>query len=278
MIDLHAHSLFSDGTYTPEELVEAAVKAKLAAVALTDHDTVAGIPRFLEAAAAVNLRAVPGVELSTSHQPGELHMLGYFIDHADRLLNEQLAWVRRGRRARNEEIMSKLHKLGLHIGWDEVQSYAGDEVVGRPHFAQAMVARGYATSSRDAFDRFLARGKSAYAQRRTLSPHEAIEMIRSAGGVPVLAHPFTLQMKPGPLRLFLGELRDLGLEGVEIYYSDHDSARQREYLKFAKEFDLVASGGSDFHGAVSPKIKLGRGFGSLRVPDEVVDQLYARKP
>ncbi len=278
MIDLHMHSIFSDGTQTPEELIDEAVRADVSAVALTDHDTVKGLPRFLAAAERNGIAGVTGVEVSTSYAPGEMHVLGYMINFKDRMFASQLEWIRNARHARNEEILHKLHRLGMHLGWDEVRSFAGDHVIGRPHFALAMVARGYVTSTKEAFSRWLARGCPAYARRRTVSPQEALEVIRDADGLPVLAHPFTLNANRLELRRVIKELKDFGLEGIEVYYPQHNADRTREYLKLAADFDLVPTGGTDYHGAMTPDLKMGRGFGSLRVPDDIVDRLLARKP
>ena len=217
MIDLHMHSTFSDGSYTPEELVEEGVKQGLTAIALTDHDSTNGIPRFLAAAEGKPIRTISGVEVSADFRRGTMHMLGYGIHHEERELNEHLKWIRSGRESRNQEILHLLNKLGFHITWHEVQSYAGEDVVGRPHFAAAMVEKGYVASRQEAFDRYLGKGKPAYAERRRLSPSDTIRLIRGAGGVPVLAHPFTLNLGRSDLRKLIGELTREGLLGIEVF-------------------------------------------------------------
>lgn len=277
MIDLHTHSTFSDGSLTPEELVRAAVRSGLAAVALTDHDNVAGVPRFLAAAAKMPLRAISGVEISADFYPGTMHILGYFVDPHNAPLEEALKWIREGRELRNEQILKKLIELGLKITWDEVKSYAGEDVVGRPHFAQALLARGYVRSKDEAFERYLGKGKAAYADRRRFSPTDCIRLIREAGGVAVLAHPFTLGLPFDEVRLLLRTLKDSGLGGVEVIYTEHTPEMQSAYDAMAKELDLVPTGGSDFHGVIMPDIKLGRGFGNLAVPDVVLEQLESRR-
>ncbi|MFH0880101.1 MAG: PHP domain-containing protein [Lentisphaerota bacterium] len=278
MIDLHAHSTFSDGSLTPEELIDLAVANGLTAVALTDHDSTKGLPLFLKAAEELPVRAVPGVEISADFSPGTMHMLGYFIRYDEADLNQHLAWIRNGREMRNAEILHKLNALGCHITWEEVACHAGEDVVGRPHFAQAMIAKKFVSGKDEAFDRYLGRGKPAYAERRRLSPAASVKLIRDAGGVPVLAHPFTLKLDSRELKKTLIELRSAGLEGLEVIYSEHTADMQREYLGMAKDLNLVATGGSDFHGAMSPDIKLGTGFGGLRIPDDIVPQLEARRP
>jgi predicted metal-dependent phosphoesterase TrpH len=277
MIDLHMHSSFSDGSHTPEELIAEAVQLGLTAIALTDHDTVLGVPRFIEAAIGTGVQAIAGVEVSTSFTHGELHLLGYFIDHHDPILKDQLNWIRNARQARNEEILHKLNKLGLHMSWRDVREQAGDHVTGRPHFARAMVARGYVRDVKEAFRRYLTRGAPAYAQRRSLSAQEAIDVIRGAGGVAALAHPYTLKLNLLQFRDVLQELRNLGLGALECYYPAHGLERTRDFVQIARDLDLVATGGTDYHGVHSPDLRIGHGLGSLNVPDEVIDQLMARR-
>lgn len=278
MIDLHVHSTFSDGTLTPEELIDEAARIGLKALALTDHDSTAGVGRLLAAAQGKAVQAIPGVEISADVKGGTMHMLGYFIEHDRASLNDHLKWLREGRDDRNREILHKLQKLGFHLTWEEVASYAGEDVVGRPHFAQALQAHGYVSNKDEAFDRYLGKGKPAYAERRRLLPDASIQLIREARGVPVLAHPFTLNLASQDLMKLIARLREEGLEGVEVFYPEHTPDMQNLYLKMAKELDLVVTGGSDFHGALAPDIQLGRGFGNLKVPDDVVEKLQTRIP
>lgn len=277
MIDLHCHSTFSDGSLTPEQLAEEAAKIGLSALALTDHDTVAGLPRFLVAAAGTAVRAVPGVELSVDCSSGVMHMLGYWMDVANPELIRQMEWIRDGRAMRNRAMLEKLNALGFAMTWAEVQSFAGEDVVGRPHFAQVMLQKGYAKDKNEAFDKWLGDGKPGYADRPRLTAEVAVALIRQAGGVAVLAHPFSLHIgKEAMAALFL-ELAGVGLAGVECYYSEHSADLTKDCLAMAKQANLVPTGGSDFHGEVSPGISLGSGFGGLNVPDEVLAQLEARR-
>ena len=278
VIDLHVHSSFSDGSFTPTELAVRGTEIGLSAMALTDHDGVDGVPLFLDACEGRPMEGISGVEISASVDHGTLHMLGYFIDPQDAKLSEVLEHIREGRSERNHRILDKLKALGLELEWDEVRAFAGEDVVGRPHFAQALLARGYVRSKDDAFGVYLAKGKSAYVDRFRLPPGESIALIAEAGGVPVLAHPFTLDLGAGALRSFTTELKEAGLQGIEVYYSEHSDRQRAEYLGLAAELDLVATGGSDFHGEINPAVKLGYGFGSLRVPDDVVDALRERRP
>lgn len=275
MIDLHCHSTFSDGSLTPEELVAEAERIGLTALALTDHDCLAGLERFLAAGAGKRIRLVPGIELSVDCAFGTMHMLGYWMRPDDPELNAQLEWVRDGRAMRNREILRKLNELGMAVTWDEVKAAAGDGVVGRPHFAQVMLAKGYAKDKGEVFDKWLGDGKPAYADRPRLTAERAIELIRGAGGVAVLAHPFTLRIGKESMAKLIAGLTAAGLGGMECYYSEHSADLTKEFLALAETNGLVATGGSDFHGEMSPGVSLGTGFGGLNVPDEVVDRLAA---
>jgi hypothetical protein len=275
MIDLHCHSTFSDGSLTPEELVAEAERIGLTALALTDHDCLAGLERFLAAGAGKRIRLVPGIELSVDCAFGTMHMLGYWMRADDPELNAQLEWVRDGRAMRNREILRKLNELGMPVTWEEVKAAAGDGVVGRPHFAQVMLAKGYAKDKAEVFDKWLGDGKPAYADRPRLTAERAIELIRGAGGVAVLAHPFTLRIGKESMAKLIAGLAAAGLGGMECYYSEHSADLTKEFLALAEANGLVATGGSDFHGEMSPGVSLGTGFGGLNVPDEVVDRLGA---
>ena len=277
MIDLHCHSTFSDGSLTPEQLADEAVKAGLSALALTDHDTVAGLPRFLAAAEGKSFRAVPGVELSVDCSSGVMHMLGYWMDTANPELVRQMEWIRNGREMRNRTMLEKLNALGFAMTWDEVQAMAGEDVVGRPHFGQVLIQKGYAKDKNEAFDKWLGDGKPGYADRPRLTAEVAVALIRQAGGVAVLAHPFSLRISRDAMASLFIELAAAGLAGVECYYSEHSAELTKEYLAMAKQANLVPTGGSDFHGEVSPGIRLGVGFGGLNVPDEALAQLEARR-
>jgi predicted metal-dependent phosphoesterase TrpH len=256
--------------------VAEAARIGLTAVALTDHDSTAGIGLFLDACRGTAVLGVPGVEISADIEHGTMHILGYFIDHQHAGLESMLVEIRDGRQIRNRKILTKLNELGMELTFEEVAAYAGDEVVGRPHFASAMIAKGYARSKQQVFDQYLAKGKPAYVSRFRLLPQDCIRVIREAGGVPVLAHPLTLGLGEKALRALVGEFRGMGLEGIEVYYSEHNEGVVRQYLKLAQEFDLVVTGGTDYHGTQNPDIRLGVGFGSMRVPDELVGALRSR--
>ncbi|MFH1969759.1 MAG: PHP domain-containing protein [Verrucomicrobiota bacterium] len=277
MIDLHTHSTFSDGSLTPEQLVREAERAQLSALALTDHDSISGLERFMAACSKSKLRGVSGVEISVDCNPSDatMHILGYFIDPANAELNEHVNRLRDGRQHRNKEILKRLNAMGLILSMNEISSFAGENNVGRLHFAQALMARGYVRTTQEAFDKYLAKGKSGYANRLRFKPLGGVEMIRQAGGIAVLAHPFTLNLGKQALADCVGKLVQGGLQGIEIYYPQHSPKLVRQYLDLAEQFHLVATGGTDFHGTPMPDVKLGRGFGVLDVPNAVLEQLDA---
>lgn len=276
MIDLHVHSTFSDGSLTPEALVERAARLGVTAVALTDHDNTAGLESFMAACRRDGrVRGVPGVEISADVEQGTLHMLGYLLDPDHARLQSVLKEIRDGRELRNRRILERLCALGMALSWDEVAAYAGSDVVGRPHFAQALVAKGYVASKEAAFRKLLGKGKPAYVDRFRLTSEKSVEVITEAGGVPVLAHPFSLQLGADELRTCVKRLRDLGLQGIEVFYPEHSRAQQRQYSELAADAGLVATGGSDFHGEINPDIEIGKGFGSLAVPDTVLEALLS---
>ncbi|MFA7159877.1 MAG: PHP domain-containing protein [Kiritimatiellia bacterium] len=277
MIDLHLHSTFSDGSFTPEQLAREAAKAGLSAAALTDHDSIEGVGLFLKACEKESIRGVTGVEISVDYPRGTMHILGYFIDCNSKKLNEHIDKLKAGRAARNTDILKKINNLGMPLKMAEVASFAGEGNIGRLHFAQALVARGYVNCNQEAFDRYLAKGKSGYVERDRLTPGGGVAMIVDAGGLPVLSHPFTLELSPPELEKQVAELAAAGLQGIEVYYPQHNPNLVRKYLALAQKFNLVATGGTDFHGKPMPDIKIGRGFGSLNVPDSVLAELDARR-
>jgi len=276
MIDLHVHSTFSDGSETPMALAVAAASSGLTAMALTDHDTMRGVNPFLEACSAHGLRGIAGVEVSAEYSHGTMHILGYLVQPGNVELENALESMRAGRGDRNQVILEKLNALGLVMTWDEVAAKAGEDVVGRPHFAMVMLDKGYVKTKEEAFDRYLAKGKVAYVDRIRLTPENSIALIRAAGGVAVLAHPFTLDYSNAELRRLLAHMVEVGLGGLEVYYSEYTAEQHHHYVALAREYGLVMTGGSDYHGSLNPDIALGRGFGNLKVPDELIAPLYAR--
>jgi predicted metal-dependent phosphoesterase TrpH len=275
MIDLHLHSTNSDGSETPEELVIGGRRAGLTAMALTDHDNMGGIAEFLAACRTQGMTGIAGVEISAAVEEGHgtLHILGYGADPEHPLMKENLGRVLDGRAWRNEQILARLNELGLELDWSEVQACAGEDVVGRAHIAQALIGRDYVSSVAEAFDRYLAKGCPAYVDRYRLYPEEGLRMIREAGGVAVIAHPFTWETDETRLEAGLRELKAQGLAGVEAVYSEYKAEQTITLLRLAKRLGLLTTGGSDYHGLAKPDIALGRGFGTLCVPDEYLTPL-----
>lgn len=275
MLDLHTHSCFSDGTDTPAELAAHARQAGLFAVALTDHDSVGGVPAFLEACREQGLSGVAGVEICVTTASGTLHLLGLGIDPAHAGLGATLGEMVQGRDLRNRRILDKLALAGLPIDARDIERLAGQDAIGRPHIAQAMIARGYVRNLQEAFDRYLGKGALAYVDRRRLTPEEGIRLIRDAGGVAIVAHPYTWLADPDALAAALPELMAAGLRGIEAYYSEHTPAMTIDLLRLARRLGLLVTGGSDYHGSTKPDIRLGVGFGRLQVPDALLAPLLA---
>lgn len=265
-IDLHLHSTASDGTNAPEVVVRAARAAGLQAIALTDHDTVEGIPPAREAAATAGLMLIPGVELSAYEAADEIHVLGLHLERLDQM-RDALAVFRASRRERAEGIVRLLNDLGVRITFDDVVSVAGDAAIGRPHVARALVENGWAMNLRDAFDRYLGAGRPAYMDKRRISIPESIELIHRCGGIAVIAHP-------GPYGTHerLERLAAMGLDGVEVIHPSHSAEDRARLLTLSKHLNLVPSGGSDSHGGADGA----RVVGAMKVPGEWLPLQEAR--
>ena len=244
-IDLHLHTLASDGRLTPTELIQLVAEQGLKTVSITDHDTTNGLAEAYEAAEAFpDLRIIPGIEMSADIPGDEVHVLGYFLEYEDPEFQAQLLEFRRGRVDRAKMMVEKLDTVGVHIEWEQVLKFAGDGTVGRPHIALAMVEAGYCKEPKDAFDEYLGRNGLAYAERPKMTPAEGVEMIKKVGGVPVLAHPtFMNDLEAG-----ISSLKQAGLLGMEVYYAKYDDDTVRHLARLAREYDLIPCGGSDYHG------------------------------
>ena len=280
-IDLHTHSRASDGTSAPAELFRLAAAVGLAAVALTDHDTTAGLAEFLAAGAEdPACRAIPGVELSCRFAAREIHVVGLFIDPADPDLAAFLLRQRRAREDRNREMLRRLAVCGFPLSPEEPEFEVPDRSnIGRPHFASALRRRYGFGSNQEVFDRLLGHGRPGYVPRRLGDPEQAIETLHRAGGVAVWAHPvYRCREDTAFLRRVTKTLVKLGLDGLEGYYSLFGAPETERVTRVAEEFGLALSGGSDFHGENSPQIALGTGCGGLRVPAELLAALEARRP
>ena len=278
MIDLHTHTNESDGTFTPAELVDAALERGLEALAITDHDTFAGYDQASLRARENGLDLVCGIELSTrlaGQREFTIHLLGYFLHEPPSV--EFRAWldeVLAERRDRNLRLIEKLRSLGVEIELSEVEA-VGRTLTGRPHFARVLVRKGYARNSEDAFRRYLGETAPSYVERH--GPHTAlgIQQVIAGGGLPVIAHPVRLGIRnPEAEEAVILELRDAGLGGIEVYHSDHRPNDVERYAGLAKKLDLASTGGSDFHGDAKPGISLGTGInGNLNIPRTVLDNV-----
>lgn len=273
-VDLHVHTIASDGSHTPAQVVRLAKKLGLGAIAITDHDTVSGCAEALQAGRAAGLPVVPGIELSTRADGVAVHILGYYPDITAHSLTETLAWIVRQRDERNMRIAELMAADGLPVSYEAMEKRFG-EVIGRPHFALTLVELGMAKSVPEAFLRYLNRGKPYFLPRKMLPVERAIQTIVRSGGVAVMAHPFQYKLDDAQLRALLHSCMELGLRGMECYYSGY-SAEQIAYLcALAEELGLIKTGGSDFHGLPKPQIALGTGTGDLNVPYSCYETLKA---
>jgi hypothetical protein len=274
MIDLHAHTTFSDGSLTPTELVEEATALGLTAVAVTDHDTVDGLPEALAAGERLGIRVVPGVEINLEHERVTMDVLGYFLGGGpSKELKAELAELRLYRDERNARILERLAELGYALEPYDLAAAAENGAVGRPHIGEALVRRGYAGSITEAFERFLRRGAPAWVDRRRLSLGAAMRLLRASGGLPVLAHPGIIHTDAAGLEHIVRDAARLGLAGIECFYPLHDEATVARCLALADKYALAATGGSDFHGSVKPDAHLGIGSAGLPLPDELLANL-----
>ncbi len=276
-IDLHTHSSASDGTDSPADLIARAHEAGLTAIALTDHDTLSGIDEARTAAAATDVRFVPGVELSVDHDGRKIHLLVYFLEPGAGPLQDRLADLRAARDRRNVLIVARLRDLGYDIDVAEVAAHAHGEAVGRPHIADALVAKGVVSSRAEAFDALLGDGGIAYVERERLTAAQAIRLATEAHAVTSVAHPYTIDGNADTYPALFAELRDIGLTGIEVFYPEHSADLRRHLATLAGDLGLVATGGSDYHGTGKPGLGVGIGFGDLTVPDTVVAELEERR-
>ena len=270
-IDLHVHTTASDGTASPAEAVELAKAAGLSAIAITDHDTVSGYAEAAEAGKALGVEVIPGIEISTKYGRA-VHILGYYIDPDSDKLAPVLEWVVRDRDERNRKMAGLMAADGLPVSYEEMHRRFG-AVIGRPHFAEVLVELGLAKDVRDAFDRYVEKGQKYYLPRNFLSIERSVEIIREAGGIPVLAHPFQYKLDDAGLRELIEHCMESGLKGIECRYSGY-STEQSKYLgRLAEEYGLIKTGGSDFHGENKKHISIGTGTGALEVPYQYLEKL-----
>ena len=280
-IDLHIHSTASDGSLSPLEILTLAQKLNLGAIAITDHDTIKGSKDALALGIPPSIKFLTGVEISASpppffHCPGSLHILGYAINIDDPVLNHTLALLQDSRKNRNPLILELLNRMGVELTLEEVLNEVGEGQVGRPHIASLMLKKGFVQSIGEAFDNYLAKGKPAYVDKYRIDCARAIEIILDAGGIPILAHPFLLQIKNDEvLEDLIITLSKMGLKGIEVYYPEHSPERIAHYAVLANRHGLLMTGGTDFHGSITPEIKMGSGKGNLFIPYELYEKLIS---
>jgi len=282
-IDLHIHSTASDGTFSPCEILALATKLNLAAIAITDHDTIdgskdaidKGIPSEIKFLTGVEISAAPPLSFSCS---GSIHILGYSLRLNDPVLNQTLYTLQMARKNRNPGIIERLKNIGFDISIEEVTELAGSGQTGRPHIARLMTEKGFAGSINEAFDKYLGKGKPAYVDKYRIECDEAIKIITGAGGIPVLAHPSLINIyNDKGLEDLVAALKEMGIKGMEVYYPEHSKAQVSCYMKLAKKHKLLITGGTDFHGSLKPDISMGSGRGNFHVPYNLYENLIKLK-
>lgn len=281
-IDLHVHSNASDGTLTPSEVVNLAIASNLSVIALTDHDTLAGIPEAQSAAYSALqqgqiITVIPGVELSVAYNKKDIHILGLYLDYDNKLLHDSLEYAQQNRDERNEKMAAKLREAGFDITIDAIRSIEGDAVLTRAHFAKYLVEHGFIKSTQDAFSKYLGNDCPCYVPREYLDPKEAIQLIHSAGGLAILAHPLLYKYSIGEVETLVSFLAKLDLDGIEAIYSSNIGFDEGRMRHLANKYGLVITGGSDFHGANKPNLFLGSGRGNLKIPHSILRTLEERR-
>lgn len=280
-VDLHVHSTASDGSDSPGELIERALERGLSAIALTDHDTQEGLAEARQAASSTDLGLIPGTELSLNFELGGMHLVVLWLEPGSGPLQSRLKGLQDGREGRNARIVEVLASLDMPLTIEEIEEEAGGGSVGRPHIAAVMVRKGYVPDIQTAFDLWLAKDKPAYLGRPRLNPEEAIDLTRQSGAVPILAHPHTLGInRASTMADLLNRLRAAGLVGMEALYPVYRRHEREGYADLARRFDLVPSGGSDYHGIYKAGLDLGVGYGDLVIPESTLEELrsYASNP
>ena len=272
-IDLHTHSTASDGTFSPRELVQEAQNCGLQALALTDHDTTKGLQEVIRAGENADLEAIPGCELSVNYPTGQMHIVGLWLPGNPKYVNDKLKYLRDRRHSRNERILQKLATLGIYLDFQEVKELAGDASIGRPHIARMLMEKNYVHTVQEAFDKYIGPGGQAYVPKDKLDPEQAIQVLKQEGATVILAHPYSLEISFAELRSEVQRLMDYGLDGMEVYYTEHTEEQTQEYLNICEEFGLLVSGGSDFHGSVKPEVKLGSGKNNLDIPYSLLENM-----
>lgn len=267
-IDLHIHTVYSDGTFTPTEVVKKAKELGLTAVSITDHDSVSGVEEAIRAGEKIGVEVVPGIEMSSNIGEDEIHILGYYLNWKDKTFLAQLQLFQEDRAKRNQKLLKRLEKLGMKLDYQEIKNIAPRGVVSRLHIARLMVKNGYVSSIGEAFEEWLNAGKPAYIGRMKVSPFEVIQLILKVDGIPVLAHPYLSKRDD-----LIPEMVKRGLMGIEVYQSVHNEQTVAHYRKIAEEYHLLITGGSDCHGKGKGKILMG----TVDIPSSILDELKKAK-
>jgi 3',5'-nucleoside bisphosphate phosphatase len=273
MIDLHSHSTASDGSYSPTELVGLALERGLSALALTDHDSVAGLPEAEAAAAGTGLRIIRGVEIEIAFGPGEFHLLGLRLGSLEGELPEVLERLFKSRDERNQRILDKMGEAGFGATMEDLRKVAGEGTAGRPHIAALLVERRAVRTRQEAFDKYLAKGRPFYEGKDCLELGEALRVVKEAGGLAIVAHPLSLFVSWGRLAKLMDEWKELGVDGIEAFHPTAKISQCRRVDKMARERGFRVTAGSDFHGAIRPERKLGRTAGNLVIGDEYLKEI-----
>ncbi len=264
-IDLHLHTTDSDGLYTAKQLLQAARKLGYHTISITDHDTIEGYLKSVELAKEYKINLIPGVEISSHHQGHDVHILAYCFDIQHQELQDLLDYIHRGRIARAEKMLANLDKLGIHINMADLFRLSGDDdLLGRPHMARAMMEKGYCRSIREAFDKYIGDHCPGYVPKPSLEPIDIIRIIKEAGGISSIAHPYKLFSN-----LYIDDFKDMGVSGLEVYYMDHSPQQVAFYEMITRKYGMIRTGGSDFHG----EDNRGTVFGSFSTPEAVLEDI-----
>ncbi|WP_186422523.1 PHP domain-containing protein [Lacrimispora celerecrescens] len=272
-VDLHVHSNASDGTFTPSEVVALAVEKGLAAIALTDHDTIDGLSEAQAAASGLPIEIIPGIELSCVYQGEEIHILGIYVDPADREFISETDALKEIRKKRNEEMIRRFQNAGISITLDEVMAGNPDTVITRAHFARVLLGKGYVKNMDQAFKKYLDYSGPYCPRKDKITPEHAMKILTDCKASPVLAHPYQYHLGDKKTEELVCYLKDLGLQGLEVYHSSNNQYESGKLRKLARKYDLFPTGGSDFHGSNKPDISLGAGRGGLRVTALLLDDI-----
>lgn len=272
-VDLHVHSTASDGTLTPTEVVELAIQKNLAAIALSDHDTVKGVSEAIQAAKGTELEVIPATELSCYYQGIEIHVLGLFVDHQNKEFLDALDQLEEARKKRNLDMLALFQQDRIHITLEDLQAGNPSSVITRAHFARALVQKGFCKDKDTAFRRYLGIGCPYYLPKPQVTPEQSLPMITKAGGIPILAHPMLYKLGHRQVEELVQYLIPLGLKGIEAYHSSCNPSQSDKLRSLAIQYGLAISGGSDFHGANKPDIQIGSGRGGLRITEAVLEEL-----